>query len=154
MKTFDLRVLEQFAARRPPGYIEDVLSHGTVAGGAVTLTEEAYDKLAAKYRKSHCKPPARAPGPALPAGPGTELKQLLAGWPFYIKTTATCSCNKRARIMDENEAREPGWCAANLDTIVGWLREEAEKRKLPFLDMAGRMLVQRAIRNFKKAKDV
>jgi hypothetical protein len=47
--------------------------------------------------------------------------------------------------MDVEEAREPGWCEAHLDEIVGWLREEAEKRGLPFLDMAGRLLVRRAI---------
>ena len=49
--------------------------------------------------------------------------------------------------MDENEARAPGWCEQNIDEIVGWLREEATKRGLPFLDMAGRLLVKRAIRN-------
>jgi hypothetical protein len=37
------------------------------------------------------------------------------------------------------------WCEAHIDTIVGWLREEAGKRKLPFLDAAGRLLVKRAI---------
>ena len=52
-----------------------------------------------------------------------------------------------ARRMDIEEASEPGWCEAHLDEIVGWLREEAEKRKLPFLDIAGRVLVRRAIRN-------
>lgn len=82
------------------------------------------------------------------SGPGTELKKLLAK--VGITATPTCSCNARARAMDENEAREPGWCEAHLDEIVGWLREEAEKRKLPFLDMAGRVLVRRAIKNARK----
>jgi hypothetical protein len=54
--------------------------------------------------------------------------------------------------MDENEAREPGWCEANLDEIVGWLREEAAKRGIPFIDLAGRMLVKRAIKNARKAE--
>jgi hypothetical protein len=40
---------------------------------------------------------------------------------------------------------------ANIDTVVGWLREEATKRGLPFLDAAGRMLVRRAIRNARRA---
>ena len=53
--------------------------------------------------------------------------------------------------MDENEAREPGWCEAHLDEIVGWLREEATKRKLPFIDTVGRMLVRRAIKNARRA---
>jgi hypothetical protein len=43
------------------------------------------------------------------------------------------------------------WCAANVDTIVSWLREQANARGLPFLDAAGRLLVRRAIRNARKA---
>jgi hypothetical protein len=82
-------------------------------------------------------------------GPGTELKKLLAK--VGITATPTCSCNARARKMDEMEAKEPGWCAAHLDEIVGWLREEATKRKLPFVDVAGRVLVRRAIANARKA---
>lgn len=86
---------------------------------------------------------------AASSGPGTELKKLLAK--IGITATPTCSCNARARRMDVEESREPGWCEAHLDEIVGWLREEAEKRKLPFVDMAGRMLVRRAIKNARKA---
>lgn len=79
-------------------------------------------------------------------GPGTELKKLLAK--VGIAASPDCSCNARARLMDE---RGIEWCEANLDEIVGWLREEATKRGLPFLDAAGRMLVKRAIHNAKKA---
>lgn len=90
------------------------------------------------------------PQPAAPThGPGTELKKLLKK--IGITATPTCSCNARARRMDEEEAREPGWCEAHLDEIVGWLREEAEKRGLPFVDMAGRLLVRRAVRLAKKS---
>lgn len=42
-------------------------------------------------------------------------------------------------------------CEQRIDEIVGWLREEAGKRGLPFLDIAGRMLVKRAIRNARRA---
>jgi hypothetical protein len=38
------------------------------------------------------------------------------------------------------------------DELIGWLREEATKRGLPFVDMAGRMLVKRAIKNARKAE--
>jgi hypothetical protein len=44
------------------------------------------------------------------------------------------------------------WCGDNIDTIVGWLREQAQARGLPFLDAAGRMLVRRAIRNARKLR--
>ena len=83
-------------------------------------------------------------------GPGTELKKLLAAWPLYITASPDCSCNARAAEMDRREQETPGWCEANLDLIVGWLREQAEARGLPFLDVAGRMLVRRAIRNARR----
>jgi hypothetical protein len=82
-------------------------------------------------------------------GPGTELKQQLLALGFAA--SEQCKCSERARLMDKNEFETPGWCETNIDTIVGWLREEAEKRGLPFLDVVGRLLVRRAIRNARRA---
>jgi hypothetical protein len=78
-------------------------------------------------------------------GPGTELKKLLAK--VGIVSSPDCSCNARAAEMDRQGVE---WCEANLDTIVGWLREQAEARGLPFLDVAGRLLVKRAISNARR----
>lgn len=78
-------------------------------------------------------------------GPGTELKKLLSK--IGISASPNCSCNRRAEIMNKMGAE---WCSENIDTIVGWLKEEANKRKLPFVDMAGRILVKKAISNAKK----
>jgi hypothetical protein len=78
-------------------------------------------------------------------GPGTELKKLLAT--VGITASSTCSCNARAAEMN---ARGVDWCEANINIIVGWLRQEATKRRLPFLDAAGRLLVKRAIRNARR----
>jgi len=83
---------------------------------------------------------------ATAGGPGTELKNLLAK--VGITASPDCACNARAAEMDRQGVE---WCEANLDTIVGWLREEAEARGLPFIDLAGRMLVRRAISNARKA---
>ena len=91
------------------------------------------------------KPGFVPPHPAPASGPGTELKKLLSL--VGITATPDCSCNVRARTMDANGC---DWCEAHLDEIVGWLREEATKRKLPFVDMAGRVLVRRAISNARK----
>ena len=89
---------------------------------------------------------APAPVEALPThGPGTELKALLAR--VGITASPDCSCNARAAEMDRQGVE---WCEANLDTIVGWLREQATARGLPFLDVAGRMLVRRAIANARR----
>lgn len=88
---------------------------------------------------------SRLPEP--PLGPGAELKRLLAGWPFYITSSASCPCNAYARQMDE-------WgcdgCESRLDEIVSHLRGQAASRGLPFIDAAGRMLVRRAIKNARK----
>jgi hypothetical protein len=78
-------------------------------------------------------------------GPGTELKKLLKK--VGIAASPNCSCNARARTMDQWGCDK---CEENIDEIVGWLREEATKRRLPFVDTAGRMLVKRAIKNARK----
>jgi hypothetical protein len=81
-------------------------------------------------------------------GPGTELRALLSM--IGITSSPDCQCNQRARFMDEIELKEPGWCESNLETICDWLQEEATKRNLPFLRMAGKILVRKAIRNARK----
>ena len=75
------------------------------------------------------------------SGPGTELKKLLGR--VGIKASPTCSCNRRAREMDEHGIQ---WCRENIDLIAGdWLAGEAKKRKLPYSVFAGKKLVQLAI---------
>lgn len=78
-------------------------------------------------------------------GPGTELKRLLK----LVGITADpgCSCNQRAMAMDR---RGCDWCEQNIDQIDGWLSEEAKKRKLPYLSLAGRALIHLAIRRARK----
>jgi hypothetical protein len=82
-------------------------------------------------------------------GPGTELKALLAGWPFRIVATPDCKCTSRAAYMD---AKGCDWCESEegMTEIMGFLREAAEERGLPFLDAAGRLLVKRAISNARR----
>jgi hypothetical protein len=86
----------------------------------------------------HAPPP---PG----EGPGTELKKLLSK--IGITPKAGCKCLARAVEMD---IRGCDWCDANVPTIVGWLREEATNRRLPFIDAAGTVLVTRAISNARR----
>jgi hypothetical protein len=94
-----------------------------------------------------CPAPSQSPQPPAPSthGPGTELKKLLAR--VGITASPDCACNARAAEMDRQGVE---WCEANLDTIVGWLREQATARGLPFLDIAGRLLVRRAIANARR----
>jgi len=78
-------------------------------------------------------------------GPGDELSKLLKR--LGITYTPDCPCRSHAAQMDAWGCDE---CERRIDEIVGWLREEAHKRGLPFLDVAGRMLVRRAIKNARK----
>lgn len=95
-------------------------------------------------------PPTPMPPPQtledFPNGPGTILSKMLSK--IGIHSTPNCSCRRRAMEMN---TRGPDWCAENIDTIVGWLREESERRKLPFVDFAGKLLIQRAIKVSRKA---
>ena len=81
------------------------------------------------------------------SGPGTELKKLIKR--TGIKVKVGCKCNKHAALMDQKGS---DWCEKNLELIVDWLEEEAEKRGLPFLRVAGKMIVKRAIRNARRAE--
>lgn len=79
-------------------------------------------------------------------GVGTELKKLLK----FIGITAspTCGCNAKAKAMNENGI---DWCKDNIDTIVGWLKEEADRRGLPFFTFGAKKLVKFAISRAEKA---
>jgi len=114
--------------------------------GDIVTVDELHPAYPKAPERATARPPAAGRSTRPAKGPGTELKKLLslAG----ITATPGCKCNGRARVMD---TKGPDWCEANLDTIVGWLREEATKRNLPFVDMAGRLLVKRAIRNARRA---
>ena len=78
-------------------------------------------------------------------GVGAEVKKLLAK--MGIEAQPNCSCNRHAYEMDH---RGPDWCEENIETIVDWLKEQAHLRKMPFVRIAGRLLVKRAIRNTRK----
>lgn len=75
-----------------------------------------------------------------PNGPGSILSGMLHA--LGINSTPTCSCRRRALEMN---SRGPDWCENNLEQILGWLEEEAKKRKLPFVKTVAKLMVQRAI---------
>lgn len=81
---------------------------------------------------------ARTGGPQ--GGPGTELKKLLHA--MRIDPTGNCACADKAARMDREG---PDWCEANIETIIGWLADEAQRRHLPFVRFGAKLLVKRAI---------
>jgi hypothetical protein len=126
--TCELRHLQERAHQR--GYkFDEVKACVTRWNGAKITVDTSHPSYPAKPKK---KPES--------SGPGTELKKLLGR--IGITATPTCSCNKKAAVMDHHGCQ---WCLDNIEMLVGWLREEAEKRALPFLDLAGRLLIRRAV---------
>lgn len=79
------------------------------------------------------------------SGVGTELKKILRM--FGIKSTPNCSCNTRARIMNEKGIN---WVKENEELIISWMREEAVKRKLPFFKLAAQKILSMAIARAEK----
>ena len=75
-----------------------------------------------------------------PNGPGTILAGMIKS--LGINASPTCSCRQRAIQMN---IEGPDWCEENIETIIVWLREEAKKRSLPFIDIAVRAMVKAAI---------
>jgi hypothetical protein len=80
-----------------------------------------------------------------PNYPGTVLSKMIKS--LGIGMTDSCSCKRHALEMNENGN---DWCEQNIDTIVGWLREEAKRRNLPFIDAIGKIMVSRAIKKSRK----
>lgn len=80
-----------------------------------------------------------------PNGPGTILSEMIKT--IGITSSPNCSCRRHAIEMN---TKGPDWCQTNIDTVIGWLREEATKRKLPFIDSVAKVIVQRAINKSKR----
>lgn len=82
-----------------------------------------------------------------PNGPGSILTGMIKT--LGISSSSTCSCRRHALEMND---KGPDWCEENMETILSWLRDEAKKRGLPFIDMVGKAMVQRAINRSRKLR--
>lgn len=80
-----------------------------------------------------------------PHGPGTILASMIKT--LGIHMSDSCSCRRHAINMNQ---KGNDWCEQNIDTVVGWLRQEAKRRGLPFVDMVGKVMVKRAIKKSRK----
>jgi hypothetical protein len=115
----------------------------------IELPEKEYPGCEGSFRNTEEGKEKNMETRALPSGPGTELKKLLKI--FGLPDRPGCKCNKRAKTMDSwgpDKCSEP----ERLTEIIGWLKEEAVKQKVPFVEWAARVIVKRAIRNARKAK--
>ena len=75
-----------------------------------------------------------------PNGAGTILSNMLST--IGIKSSPSCACRRHAIEMND---KGPDWCEQNMDTILAWLKEESNKRKLPFVETVAKMMVNKAI---------
>ncbi len=95
--------------------------------------------------------PKELRGATATVGPGTELKKLLAAWPWKIKASPTCPCNRMARQMDEwgcDECEKP----ERIAEILSFMEPEARKRKLVWSETAARAAIWLAIRRARRAE--
>lgn len=81
-------------------------------------------------------------------GAGTELKNLIGK--FGLRPGLNCKCGQHIREMDSKGVE---WCAENISTITEWLREEAQRAKLPFTEIGAKLLIRKAIANAKKKQN-
>ena len=96
------------------------------------------------------KPVAQFVQPISPTGGvGTELKRIFKTFRIYAQPN--CMCEQRAREMDSNGIE---WCEEHVEEIADWLEEESKRRHLPshlpFVRLAARVLIRRAIKNAKR----
>jgi hypothetical protein len=127
----------------PARWIADELQLAGVCEDCKQIAEETVIECVSV---SHWEPATQPPSPP-PHGPGTELSKLLKR--FGINPTPTCQCRAMSQKMDQwgcDECEKP----ERIDEVVAVMRAEAEARGLPFLDIAGRLLVRRAIQNARR----
>lgn len=98
------------------------------------------DNTAAKLREKFPKTLEENPN-----GPGTILTNMIST--MGIKSTPNCSCRRHALEMNE---KGPDWCEQNLPVILSWLREESEKRHLPYIESVASLIVKRAIKTSRR----
>jgi hypothetical protein len=132
----------------PTQYIDELAKAGVSADDAWRTVRGIEGEAWIVDVAGECVPRFSGLPPATPAsGPGTELSKLLKR--FGINPTPTCQCRAKQQQMDQwgcDECSRP----ERIEEVVTVMREEAAARGLPFLDLAGRMLVKRAIQNARR----
>lgn len=139
--------LKEFCELHPDWFVCGHVPHGK---GVTFLSKNPVDRPAEEIRIW-----------PMDNGPGHFLKLNLKKY-LGIESTPNCSCNKRALMMD---IQGPQWCRDNIQVIVGWLREEYDRRKnapnsaeklsgvaslLPFNETAAKILIKTSIKQAEK----
>lgn len=101
-----------------------------------SIKDDTAQKLRAKFPKTLEENPN---------GPGTILTNMIST--MGIKSTPNCSCRRHAIEMND---KGPDWCEENMNTILGWLKEESVKRHLPYIESVASLIVKRAIKTSRR----
>lgn len=137
MKTCHRKFL--IARCRQRGYsLESVMPCVVAQDGDQWTIDESHPAYPLVSKRDARPQPVKLPPTS---GPGTELKGLLKL--IGITSSPNCSCNARARQMDEWGADE---CERRMPEILAWLEQEATRRGLPFVRFAAEQAVKLAIR--------
>jgi len=119
--------VSRFADKRKPGYESAIVDAAFESDErTVTIRRADYDRLRDEF--------------AMLCGPGCQLRRSLAWW--GIRDNGSCGCDSFAAKMD---AWGPDECFRRIEEIVEHLRQAADKKGLPFIATAARIMVGRAI---------
>lgn len=117
---------------------------------------ENWDRISEEYKLKERIPQKQIKQPRA-VGPGSVLKLLLRK--MGLKPVPGCKCGERTRLMNKNGIE---WCESNIDTIIGWLKEEdkriADTEKIEqswgvLKETGARIVVKRAISISKKRSE-
>ena len=130
MSALKLRIeaVRHAAKNRAAGYVDAVMAAAVQSTDThVWISRDNYDRIRLAF--------------AGPCGPGCQLRRSLAWW--GIRDDGSCGCDSFAAKMD---AWGPDECVRRIAEIVEHLRHAAEKKGLPFIATAARIMVGRAIK--------
>jgi hypothetical protein len=114
------------ANNRAAGYVDAVMAAAVKSTDAhVWISREDFDRIRVQF--------------AGPCGPGCQLRRTLS---WFVRNDGKCGCTEYAAQMD---AWGPDECLRRIEEIVEHLRQAAEKKGLPFIATAARIMVGRAI---------
>lgn len=126
----------------------------------VWIDERDYQTKTGQPPQGTTPSPARPPSTKPPKAAADKARCLAAEQPGpgrvlhrAIKrltgqdVTPGCKCCRRIEVMNE---KGWAWCIANRGTILGWLREEGEKRGIEMSDATVRAALAAAWREWRK----
>jgi hypothetical protein len=128
MSALKLRIeaVRHAAKNRAAGYLDAAMAAAVQSTDThIWISREDFDRISVQF--------------AGPCGPGCQLRRTLS---WFVRDDGKCGCDSFAAQMD---AWGPDECWKRIEEIVEHLRQAAEKKSLPFIATAARIMVGRAI---------